>query len=221
MIILTLKIFCMKKSLLVLVSFFVTLSLSAQKTVADVFAPGEVVWYGLDFSNARFIGIFGSGSGSGEDIRDNLMPAWNSLIVLEPAKYDMGKTFVKEPVINYLDAVGEINANIDASNLIDINPFKFESPEELIASAVSQYNYGEKDSGLGLVFIVESFDKARVEASLYVTFFDISTKEVLLTERMTGKPVGFGLRNHWGGGIYNILKQIQASAFKDWQTKYN
>ena len=184
-----------------------------------MFCPGRIVWYRLDFSNARFIGILAA-SGSGEDIRDNLMPAWNSLIILEPAK-DMGKTFVKEPVINYLDAVGEINANIDASNIMDINPFKFESPEELIASAVSQYKSGEKDSGLGLVFIVESFDKARVEASLYVTFFDISTKEVLLTERMTGKPVGFGLRNHWGGGIYNILKQIQASAFKDWQTKYN
>jgi hypothetical protein len=55
-------------------------TLTAQKTIKDVFSSGEVIWYGLDFSYARFNSIYGVEPGSGEDIRDNLIPGrWDSL----------------------------------------------------------------------------------------------------------------------------------------------
>jgi len=195
-------------------------TLTAQKTIKDVFSSGEVIWYGLDFSYARFNSIYGVEPGSGEDIRDNLIPAWNKLILVEPRKYDMGTTFSKGPVKNNIQPVTEINSKIDASQIIVESSYKFDNPEEVIASAVRRYQGGEYDSGLGLVFVIESFDKPALEASLYIVFFDIASREVLLAERMVGVPVGFGLRNHWAGGIYAVLKQIRKTEYKAWQKKY-
>ncbi|MFT3739416.1 MAG: hypothetical protein QM786_11710 [Breznakibacter sp.] len=210
----------MKKCVFLFMFLMGGLTLSAQKTIADVFATGEVVWYGLDFTNTKFVGVYGSGAGTAEDIKKNLMPSWNNLIISEPGKYDLGTTFKKHPVINDLREVTKANQNIDESGIIDFNNYRFAKPEEVIANAVAGYGTGAQESGLGLVFIVECFDKNAVDASLYVTFFDIATKKVLMTERVTGKPAGFGLRNYWGGGIYGILKQIQKQEYKSWSVKY-
>ena len=38
---------------------------------------------------------------------------------------------------------------------------------------------------------------------------------------MYGKAVGFGLRNHWGGAIYNILDKIGISSYAYWKSKYS
>ncbi len=210
----------MKKLLVYSLFLLAVNSVYAQKTINDVFSSGEIIWYGLDFSYARFNSIYGVEPGSGEDIRDNLMPAWNKLILVEPRKYDLGTTFNKGPVENNIQPVTEINNKIDASKIIVDRSYRFENPEEVIASAVKRYQGGEHDSGLGLVFVIESFDKPALEASLYIVFFDITSREVLLAQRMVGVPVGFGLRNHWAGGIYAILKQIQKTEYKAWQKKY-
>ena len=211
----------MKKSIFSIVCLLAFFSLSAQKKVADVFSAGELVWYGLDFTSAKFVNIYGAGVGTPDNIKQNLMPSWNNLIISEPAKYNLAATFKKDPVVNDLDVVTKANQGINAEGITDINNFRFANPEELIAKTVGSYGTGARESGLGLVFIVECFDKSAEQASVYVTFFDIATKKVLLTERMTGRPVGFGLRNFWGGGIFEILKQIQKKEYKAWSLKYN
>ena len=55
---------------------------------------------------------------------------------------------------------------------------------------------------------------------LTVAFFDISTKKILLTQLMIGKPTGAGLRNYWIGAIYDILKQIDNYQYRKWVKQY-
>jgi hypothetical protein len=59
------------------------------------------------------------------------------------------------------------------------------------------------------------------EGAFFVTFINMNTKEVLFTERMTGEPGGFGLRNYWAGSVYNILKRIKSTEYRSWQKKYS
>ena len=70
------------------------------------------------------------------------------------------------------------------------------------------------------MIVVESFDKLNLQGSMYFTFFDLSTREIILSEKMDGKPGGFGLRNFWAGAIYSNLKSIQKKEFEMWRRKY-
>ncbi len=71
-----------------------------------------------------------------------------------------------------------------------------------------------------MVYLVEYFDKHKAEASFYVVFFDIASKEILLCERVTAPPAGFGIRNHWAGSVYNSMKLISKKRIKAWRKQY-
>jgi len=49
-----------------------------------------------------------------------------------------------------------------------------------------------------------------------VTFFDIQTKQVLLTEKIDGKAGGYGFRNFWEGAYFKVMK----SAYKWMREEY-
>ena len=132
----------------------------------------------------------------------------------------MGKFFKKNSVVNDLEPVTSLNQSIDENEIVVVTSKPFEEPEKTIASIVAKYHGGEQVEGLGLVFVVEYCDKNSLEGAFYVVFFDIASKEVLLTERMVQPPAGFGVRNYWAGTIYNSLRLIDKKEWKNWKKKY-
>lgn len=215
----------MKRIIFVIALFVSAHSLSAQQTTSDVFSGDDIVWYGLDFSNAKFVGLFdqavGAGAASAYDLKTKHIPSWNTLILSEPSKYDIGKTFRKTNVYNDVRPVEKVNNKIDEDKMMTYNEFSFDNPEDVVKKSIRKYSGGDKSQGLGVVFIIESFHKDRQEAALYVTFFDIATKNLIFTERLIGKAKGIGLRNYWGGAIFNVLIQIQKTEFNAWKRKYS
>ncbi len=183
----------------------------------------DMVWYGLDFSNAKFVGQFtniGDNSGSsGYELRDKHIPAWNNLILNEPNKFNIRKSFRKSNVFNQLDVVNARNSKIDVDKAVSFNTYKWDNDKATIEKIISEYTGGEKKEGLGVVFIVESFDKMANLATIHVTLFDISTKKVLVTEEFVEVPVGVGVRNFWAGAIAKIFKTIDAQKINDWKSK--
>jgi hypothetical protein len=183
----------------------------------------DVVWYGLDFSNAKFVGQFtnlGDNIGNmGYELKNKFIPQWNMLILNEPKKYDIRKNFRKANVYNQLDNVTVRNSKLDAEKLTTYNTYTFTNSQETIEKIVKEYDAVDKKEGLGLVFIVESFDKMANLASVYVTFFDIATKKVLLTEKFVEAPVGVGVRNYWAGAIAKIFKQVGMYKMNEWKSK--
>jgi len=196
----------------------------AQNTAKDVFTKDQIVWYGLDFSKAKMIGAFDQGAGaapaSGSDIKAKFIPGWNGVILNEPEKYDLKKTFRKTDVYKDLSVVEKSNSKIDVDNFMTFNDYKFDNPNSIVEGILNGYDKGDKTEGIGLVFIVEYFNKSEAKASVYVTFFDIASKKVLFTEHMTGKPGGFGLRNYWVRTIKEILDQIDDGTYKSWKNIY-
>lgn len=182
----------------------------------------EIVWFGLDFTKAKFVGSFDQAAGvapaTGSDMKAKWIPAWNSLIAAEPQHFDFRKSFRKDNVIYDMKSVNELNNKIDVDACMVYNPGKIEKSE--IEEMVKKYTGDVKKEGIGLSFIIENFNKTTQMADVHVTFFDIATKKVLICEKLTAKAAGIGMKNYWAGAIKVMLKQIDANEYKNWKSKY-
>lgn len=212
----------MKKVVLVLL-LALSCKVFSQNTIKEVFTSNTIVWYGLNFSKAKMIGQFdqamGAGMASGSDLKNKWIPAWNSIILTEPKNFKIKEAFQKDDVFYDITATEKLNANINAEDLMTFNSYKFDDSQKTVKDIVAKLKGGEKTEGIGVTFIVESFNKSLDEAVFYVTVFDIKTKNVLITERMVGKPVGIGLRNFWAGAVKHVIKQITTDYYKMWKSR--
>ena len=198
----------MKKSILIAVILLNISNLKAQDESA-VKKAEEIVWCGMDFTKATFVGQFDQGMGlspaTGLDIKNKWIPQWNSLIVSEPQNFDFRK-FLKKSVYYDIANLNELNRTIDTEKCMAYNPGKIE--RSAIDEMIKKYTAGDKKEGVGLVFIIENFDKGTQMAGVYVTYFDIKTKKVLKCDKYAGKAVGIGMRNYWAGAMKAIIKQL-------------
>ncbi len=185
----------------------------------EVFNPNfPVTWLGLDFSQARFIGD----QAKFKTIlsAQNLFDALNDLMLSEKDKFDVGKMLGKQKITFKLDVTRAHNTRLDVASLLadSLGTHNHLKPGD-IETIVQGYDF-EGNSGIGLMFNMESFNKILSEALIWVTFINMDTKEVLFTEKLGQEPGGFGLRNYWAGAIYDMMKRVRKTEFKKWQLKY-
>jgi hypothetical protein len=187
--------------------------------VDKIFSSKEIIFYGLDFSHAKFVGSFDQGMGvapaSGYDLKSKWIPNWNQLIANEQENYNLKDALKKEAIYYDIKPVTKRNSEIDATKLQDFNQSVIS--EEEIAKTVSSYEKGDKSEGVALVFIINYFNKNTKEASVNVVFFDVANRKVLLSDIMIGKPAGASMRNYWAGAIKGIIKEIGASKYNKWK----
>ena len=112
------------------------------------------------------------------------------------------------------------NAVADIENLFVNKSVSLNIAE--ITEIVRSYDMSviDKKEGIALVFIMENMNKGKGNASMYVTFFNIKTKEVLLTERMVGTVMGFGFRNYWIRPVYEVIADIYEYKYRAWRNQY-
>ena len=198
----------MKRAMLAALLLLSVFTVKAQ----DVFNYKEpVTWLGLDFSELKLIKSDETVTES--ELQDKYFPGWNDLVLNEPKKFDIAKAIDHDVVDNYLDAVTAVNENAKGG-FITTDKSAFEHLDnDKVKQMAKKYNLKGK-SGIGLVFIVESMDKNRKEASIWVTFINMGTKEVLLSKPVTGESGGFGFRNYWAGSINKVLKALPGNMRK-------
>ncbi len=206
----------MKKHIIITGIFLVfTFVSKGQHTTADVFKVDNITWYGLDFSNIKLIGS--EGFTDPHAIQNRFFSSWNDLFISEPEKYNLAETFSKSSVENDLSIVTERNTLPDPDKLVIEENYSF--GEDEVKKIISEYDITDKE-GIGLVFIMESFNKIEQLGYIWVTFFDIETKEVLLSNKMSGKVGGFGFRNYWAKSFYSVMKSIEKKKWKAWKAQY-
>jgi hypothetical protein len=193
------------------------IALKAQDA-SKVFSATEIVWFGMDFTKAKFVGQFDQGMGAmpatGGDMRNKWIPQWNALIQNEQQNFDIKKALNKESVYYDIATINTLNSKIDPDGCMDVNPGKIEKSS--IDAMVKKYASNDKKEGVGLVYIIENFNKGSQVADVYVTFFDIATKKVLICEKISGTAKGIGMRNYWAGAVKAIIKEM-GSSFKSWK----
>lgn len=194
----------MKKSLVILLAAFLAAATSfGQKS--DISNAKSWTWLGIDYTHCYFIT-----SMDFIDADDLLSKtkAWNNLVYTEREKY-IEKALEGKNVTFSADMIKDMNMEIDMESRItnDESLYKHLDPTQA-EQIVSNYKIPDDLSGVGLVFIAESYSKPEEAGAYFVTFIDLSTKKVLSTERMTGKAKGFGLRNYWAYTFYKVLQEI-------------
>ncbi|MEI9944642.1 MAG: hypothetical protein WDN26_10535 [Chitinophagaceae bacterium] len=200
---------------------FCTISASSfSQALKDVFSNSEspIVYLGIDFSKARLLD-----QGNPDDIRNKLYNSINQLIINEPKKYDLKGAFHKGNIDHDLSAVTAKNdkANINdiiSTNSSDFNRFK----ESDISSMVRELNLSGK-KGVGLVFVMEAMRKLdkKGDAAIWVTFVDMGTKKVLMTERIeSSASMAIGFRNYWASTIKKLIDLIDSRKYDEWKQKY-
>ncbi len=195
----------------------------AQFTAKDVFTSKSIIWYGLNFTEAKMVGQFDQAMGAGpatpEALKTKWMSGWNGIIASEPKNYKLKEAFRKDEIFFDLGPTEKQNQAIKSDDLMSYNPFTFKDAQISVKNVVSKLTGGEKTEGIGAVFVVESFNKSIDEAAVYVVVFDIKTKNILVMDRMVGKPMGIGLRNFWAGAVKHIIKQIEGDYYNNWKSK--
>lgn len=196
--------------ILVLLSLVTICGVKAQET--DVFESKDMVFYGLDFSQARFTG--GSGLSSPASMQDKYMPALNELMIDERKRYDVAKSYIKKNVEYYFYMADGFNADFEVYENY-VNGAVENLTDEEIQIVINKYN-DEKHSGLGLLYVVDEVSHGRNLITIQIVFFDINTQEVLLVKRARGGMKGFSIRNYYAGGIRQIIKESQES-YEKWE----
>jgi hypothetical protein len=198
----------------VLIVLFVVIHSTAfcQKvyTLKDLFTDTKITWYGIDYTRAEMVGTF-----TNKDMHDYYR-GWNSLILVEPEKYNVAGAIQRSAVTFDATSVAQLNAL--STPVVRSVPSDSALDKSDIVAMVAAYQ-GTQSDGIGLVFIAERYQKAKREANHYVVFFDIATKKVLISQRYTTAPDGIGIRNYWAPSIRTAIKLL-ASNYKKWKKKY-
>lgn len=209
---------------LICISLFVFAAFFAKaQTVKDIFSSNDIQfsWLGIDYSHVKLIGDFSQYGGAGQknaiQVRDTYFASWNQLVLNEPQKFDI-KGMVNKDIYNDIDMVKALNAKTDPDKMEAANPPAYTSDD--IKNFVKSYSVEDK-KGIGIVFIAECLNKGLDEAFYHVVFISMPSKEVLLSEKILGKPAGVGLRNFWAGSVFNVIKKIKTEYYRSWKSKYS
>ena len=174
----------------------------------------QFTWYGVDFRLAKFVGS--SGFNDPDEISKHYLTKWNNIILEESKKYDIkGALKIKKYGYKIDWMIGQ-NSDVDVAANIQGDSYAITA--DAVKKHIKGY-HGADGDGIGVAFIVESFNKFDEKGYFWVTFFDEKTKEVIVSEKMNGKAKGFGLRNYWSGTMYDVIKQIGSTKQKKWFSK--
>ena len=191
------------------------------QTLKDLFNSSEtpVLYLGIDFTKAKLID---DASADEKAIVDREYAGINEVAATEGKKESVANAFHRTSIDHDLGAVNKRNAKIDPLQVKSTNTADFHRlKDDDIKTLVKGFDFGDK-KGLGILFVMEAMSKTGKAAAIWVTIVDMSSKKVLMTERMEEKVgLGFGFKNYWAVPVKRLLKDIGDDKFKEWKNKYS
>ncbi|RPD40943.1 hypothetical protein [Chitinophaga barathri] len=205
------------------VALMLTVTTVTAQTAKDVFDKSvKLTYLGIDFTKAK---IIGDAALKTDDIPETQYASINQKVVNEAKKYTIAEAFNREEVSTDIGPVNKRNAKIDEDNIKSDNSDDYQAltPDD-VKSLVSGFDFNGK-TGLGLLLVMEGFNKTKKEISTYVTLVDMKAKKVLFTERVTGSlggrfGVAWGFANLYLTGVKAVIDDIEKKKFKEWKSTY-
>ena len=173
-------------------------------------------FYGVDFTLVK---TFAVKEEAGKVAK--AFEAINKLIVTETKKYQYGNFFTK--YIREIDQSSELkkiqfttfdNVSIDEAiyrarimNEAGMPTYNktFKIDDVALASLIKSFNVG-KDTGYGVLYVAELLNKEDGVGNFIVVCFNVKTKKIIFSERVSAKAAGFGLRNYWASPLEKSFK---------------
>ena len=201
------------KKLIIAITLFVSVSAYSQE-LSRLFSEKDMTFYGLDFTAAKCIGM--SEFPGGDEMVDFYIPKWNDIFMVGKKKIRIGSPY-KMKKVSYDTMVYQLNRQIVRDELIMDGSHSLKRSQ--IADIV--YNFADKEKdGLGLVYIVESLNANEGFASIWISFFDIKTGELIIAEPTRGEGKGREFGIFWENAILRAYIN-SADDFKTWKKLYD
>lgn len=175
---------------------------------ADLVRKCDTLWYyGIDLSHLKVTDA--SKIDRGGQYCLVYPAAWVGYVEKELPPYTLVQPELKKETFYYVpDEIQQHTLQLSPGFIIAAN---YSFPLDTVYKAVKSYKLS-RNSGLGLVIICENFNKNFESSSSWVTFFDIKTREVMWTVKVTGKCSHMGYTAHWGsgvvGGFHNFISSV-------------
>lgn len=201
------------KKILIVISFVAVCHLSMAQEQA--FTSSDFVWCGVDFSNVKLVGA--EGFNDVDRIKDYFFDEWNQLLLDESDKYDFADAYYKDQRYDNISKAKERNLMPNVDELVTETPQDID--DATIKKIAAAYKGVDNRSDLGLVYIVEDFNKTDENGKINVVFFDMNTGNVEWMKEYNVKPGGFGFRNYWARTIYEAMDE-SSKDFKKARKKY-
>lgn len=172
----------------------------------------ELWWFGLDFTEAQFIGP--EGFRQPEQIFPAHLDEWNERFLSDgPARELAGR---HSTVLQTRTAVVESgNHRLDASAIVEELQRPNGIPLATIAERVSAYQ-GLPEKGTGLVVLVDRLDHPHEMGCSHWVYFDIESREVLDAPRFCDETGGFGFVARWLSPVKGTVDRIPQLR-KEWR----
>ena len=170
----------------------------------------EIVWFGLDYSMVKFIGMSHDFSDI-DRIQSYFFRNWNELILAESKKYDLRSAFGVRNIDYQMEKAIEKSESRSMEGILQLNPYSI--PEAQVRELVQSY----KDPSLqktGALFVMETLNKREQKATIWVVFFEVATGNILSVRHYITSPAGFGFRNYWARPYYNVIRSLSRSSRK-------
>ena len=168
----------------------------------EIFYRQDMVFYGFDMtylklSNERKLGhsmeIAQNYYEDFHNVLTHMLPIEDIRHLMDKGSLFLGKTvFPNYRSMSYQDFV------VSGNYCIPFNDLK---------KIVKSYVLTEK-SGMGMVIVLENFNKEREYSLIWVTFFDINTREILFAAEVSGKSGGSGMAKHWDVGVDAAFRKM-------------
>jgi hypothetical protein len=197
---------------------FMSQSLLAQRATQVLASGSPVTWLGLDFSKVNFKG---DPKFKKSYMAPFLVDELNELMITEAEKFNVGEMLGKTAVVTKINITMDHNSTLDLPALVaDSLGQDYRLTGDDITEIVSSYDF-KGNRGIGLMFNIETLNKKTQQGVVWVTFLDMGTKEVIVSERLMAEAGGSGIRNFWAGSIYHMMVEVRKTELKKWRAKYS
>lgn len=199
-------------SMLILLATYLLLSSHAlaQKVYtneADVFKSDELVFAGVDFSLMKFIA---KPNYKNRDF-EPFLKGWTKRAKILYTDTRLRLLFDKNAV--YVDTASCDSLNKLAYLNDKLTYSKYNVSKKQIPPLIRRLQLESKE-GIGLLVVVEFFEKKTEKSSAFIVFFDIATRNILMCDYFWSSHAnGFGMTNHWSNGLKDNLSKYSVQHY--------
>ena len=165
-------------------------------------------YYGADFSHVRVTDA--PKIVKGPEYSKVYPSGWIAFLEKEmPADKDVRKMLGKRDLPYLQKEIRQVSLGLPPDFIISDN---YSFPEDTLKAAVRGYDLSAK-SGVGLVLIPENFNKPEEKAYTWVVFFDIATRNILWSAKVSGDCKHMGYTAHWASGVIDGFSRFANREF--------
>lgn len=169
----------------------------------EVFYRHDIIFYGFDLT---YLKLTNKGKlGDGVIIVPKHYEEWNEILTTDMLPFRKISDWMDKPTLRLGNSVFPNYHKMDAQQFV--TSINYCIPFDDLEKIVANYVLREKE-GIGMVVNVVNFNKEREYSLIYVTFFDIATREIMFAVETSGKAGGGGMGKHWAEGVSDAFTKF-------------